>query len=119
MNKKTKRSLAYVGIIGGTAVLAMTFFIISQYEKAKYKASETVRLSSETKITTTAGEEKAWWIEVNEDFTKISKKNASAYVGTAVPAYTFSMATLVAFGLVLKHAEKVKEQEEKEVTIAK
>ena len=117
MTKKLKRTLAYVGIIGGTAVVAMTFFIISQYEKAKYKASETVRLSSETKISTTAGEEKQWWIEVNEDFTKISKKNATAYVVTSIPAYTFSMATLVAFGLVLKHAEKVKEQEDKEVAV--
>lgn len=115
MTKKSKRLLAYVGIIGGTAALAMTFYTISQFEKAKYKASETIRLSSATKMDTTAGEEKTWWTEINEDFTKISKKNANAYIGTAIPAYTFSMATLVSFGLVLKHAEKTKEQEDNEI----
>ena len=35
---KTKRLLAYAGIIGACALLALTFFTISQYEKAKYKS---------------------------------------------------------------------------------
>jgi cathepsin B len=52
---------------------------------------------------------------VYEDFVKISKQNSNFYVGTAVPAYVFSMATLVSFGLVLKHADKAKEKEEEEV----
>ena len=115
MTKKLARTLAYVGIIGGIAIAAMTFYTISQFEKAKYKASETVRLSSENKMKTTSGQELVWWTEINEDFTKISKKNSGAYIGTAIPAYTLSIGTLVAFGLVLKHAEATKEKEDNEV----
>ena len=112
-----KRLWAYIGIIGGCGVLAMTFFTISQYEKAKYKASETVRLSSESKIKTTplGSEENAFWVSVNEDFVNISNVNRGAYIGTAIPAYTLSIMTLVSFGLVLKHAEKMKEKEDNEV----
>lgn len=115
MTKKSKRLLAYIGIIGGIGVTAMTLYTIAQFNKAKYKASETIRLSSETKLSTTSGEEKQWWAEINQDFTKISKQNANAYIGTAIPAYTLSIATLVAFGLVLKHAEKTKEQEDNDL----
>ena len=115
MTKKLARTLAYVGIIGGIAIAAMTFYTVSQFEKAKYKASETVRLSSENKLKTTSGAELTWWTEVNEDFTKISKKNSTAYIATAIPAYTLSIGTLVAFGLVLKHAEATKEKEDNEV----
>ena len=120
--KKTKRLLAYVGIIGGCAVLALTFYTISQYEKAKYQASDTVRLTAESHVKKAteaqlANEESEayWWKTVFEDFTKITKQNSAAYVGTAIPAYTFSMLTLVSFGLVLKHADKAKEKEEEEV----
>ncbi len=129
LDKKKKRMLAYVGIIGGCAVLALTFFSICQFEKAKFKASETMRSSSQmsldnilnkdstalTSETSTYHDLAVFWQSVTEDFTKISAQNAGAYKGTAIPAYIFSMATLVSFGLVLKDAEKVKEQEEKEV----
>lgn len=122
LSKKTKRSLAYVGIVGGCAVLALTFFIISQYEKAKYQASVTVQLTAKRYVDKATpekieeeGSEANWWKSVYDDFTVITQKNSNAYVGTAIPAYTFSMATLVAFGLVLKHADKTKEKEEKEV----
>lgn len=129
LDKKKKRSLAYVGIVGGCAVLALTFFSICQFEKAKYKASETMRSSSQMSLdnvlnkdpnaltddTSTWHELAVFWKSVTKDFTAISQTNAGAYMGTAIPAYLFSMATLVSFGLVLKDAEKVKEQEEKEV----
>ena len=122
ISKKTKRSLAYVGIIGGCAVLALTFFTISQYEKAKYQASITVQLTAKSKMDKytederkVEGSEAQWWSLVYDDFTRITEQNSAAYVGTAIPAYAFSMATLVAFGLVLKHADKIKEKEEKEV----
>ena len=129
LDKKKKRSLAYVGIIGGCAVLALTFFSICQYEKAKYKASETMRSSSQMSLdnvlnkdadaltdeTSTWHDLAVFWRSVTDDFTNISAQNAGAYKGTAIPAYLFSMATLVAFGLVLKDAEKVKEEEEKQV----
>jgi hypothetical protein len=204
LSKKTLRTLAYTGIVGGCALLALIFFSISQYEKAKYEASVIVKLSAKASIdridkdftsrvkrvivSTKNGEdlnsilnplglknedfaklsdessddvensliklqspiyaiegddeehyntryalaapifgdhladklarrnsEANWWIIVLKDFIAETAKNSAAYVGTAIPAYTFSMATLVAFGLVLKHAEKTREKEEKEV----
>ena len=199
LSKKGKRTLVYSAIIGGCAVLALTFFSISQYEKAKYGASKMTKSSVRGHINSgmfdsvkliiddvqsgvdhsedlgkiglknedfknlnsavesdldiglikihkpidkidgenayderyaiaskffgeVLGEQIAdkdgepnWWIEVFEDFTDIHNANSTAYYATSVPAYTFSMATLVSFGLVLKHAEKTKEKEEKEV----
>lgn len=122
LTNKTKRTLAYVGIIGGCAILALTFFTISQYEKAKYQASVTVQLTAKSHVDKATEaqlenteSEAFWWKTVYDDFTAITNGNSAAYVGTAIPAYTFSMATLVAFGLVLKHAEKTKEKEEKEI----
>lgn len=122
LSKKTLRTLAYTGIVGGCALLALIFFSISQYEKAKYQASVTVQLTAKSHVDKASesqlADEKSeayWWNEVYNDFIKITNQNSAAYVGTAIPAYTFSMATLVAFGLVLKHAEKTREKEEKEV----
>ena len=127
--KKTKRTIAYVGIIGGCAVLALTFFSISQYQKAKYKASNLVMTMAQARLDKAIKADKdavtnenskyhdyaVYYDELYNHFAGVTKNNAAAYIGTAIPAYTFSMATLVAFGLVLKHAEKTKEKEEKEV----
>ena len=60
-----------------------------------------------------------WWNDVYNDFVKETDKNSRWYVGTAVPAYLFSMASLVAFGLVLKHAESAKEKEDEEAVLRK
>ena len=129
--KKHKRLLAYAGILGGLAVLALTFFTVSQFEKAKYQASVNVKLMCENKYDQLIKEdsealtnehskyhEAAWyWKDNLEDFKKITENNSNAYVGTAIPAYLFSMSTLVAFGLILKHAEKAKEQEDEEAVL--
>ena len=134
LDKKKKRSLAYVGIIGGCAVLALVLFSICQYEKAKYKASDVMRTTCKTSYDNLKNKDISYldpttdaaiiaqhndlvefWRQATIDFTVISQRNAGAYMATAIPAYVFSMATLVSFGLVLKDAEKVKEQEEKEV----
>ncbi len=117
MNKKTIRKIIYCSIVGGCAIFSLMFFSISQYEKAKYKASEQVRLSSESKLNnlTQGTELYTYWASINEDFIKISSDNRNAYIGTAIPAYTLSILTLVSFGLVLKDAEKQKEKEDNEV----
>ena len=132
--KKTKRLLAYVGIIGGCAVLAMTFFTISQYEKAKYQASYNTQLMCQNRLNKILDADKTaledtntsafhdaavWWNKVNEDFKVITKNNSAAYKGTAIPAYILSMGALVSFGLVLKHAEKAKEKEDEEAVVRK
>ena len=129
LDKKKQRLLVYGGIIGGLAVLSLTFFTISQYEKAKYQASDGVRLVCKNKLDALLAKDSnaltdstskyydaaIYWSENYEDFVNITKKNSISYKATAIPAYAFSMGTLVAFGLILKHAEKMKEAEEKEV----
>ena len=132
--KKTKRLLAYVGIIGGCAVLAMTFFTVSQFEKAKYQASVNTKLMCKNRLdkildadktaldennTSAFHDAAVWWNDVYNDFVKETDKHSRWYVGTAVPAYLFSMASLVAFGLVLKHAESAKEKEDEEAVLRK
>ena len=131
LQKKHKRLLAYTGILGGLAVLALTFFTISQFEKAKYQASVSVQLMCQTKLDgalandASALEDESsiyhdvamYWKENVETFEGITKNNSAAYVGTAVPAYLFSMSTLVAFGLILKHAEGAKEKEDEEAVL--
>ena len=142
LHKKHKRLLAYVGILGGAAVLALTFFSISQFEKAKYSASVSVQLMASGKLNqlkeayreeqniergeVVTDEEflsntkskyhdaAVSWNDIYEHFTKVTIVNSGAYKGTAIPAYIFSMSTLVAFGLILKHAEKAKEKEDEE-----
>ena len=131
LQKKHKRLLAYVGILGGLAVLALTFFTISQYEKAKYQASISVQLVCKNKRdaildkdamaiedeTNKYHEMAMYWEENYQTFDEITKKNSIAYKGTAIPAYAFSLSTLVAFGLILKHAEQAKEKEDEEAVL--
>ena len=142
IQKKTKRLMAYTAILGGAAVLALTFFAISQYQKAKYSASVSIQLMSvgkynqlkeaykeemglergtEVDDVTFLNDENSvfheaanYWYDLYEHFTVVTKANSAAYKGTAIPAYLFSMSTLVAFGLILKHAEKAKEKEDEE-----
>ena len=142
IQKKHKRLLAYTAILGGAAALALTFFTISQYEKAKYSASVSVQLMAVGKYnqlkeaykeemgvergvevtdeeflndeTSMFNEAAKYWNNIYEHFSYVTKVNSAAYKGTAIPAYIFSMTTLVAFGLILKHAEKAKEKEDEE-----
>ena len=131
--KKTKRLLAYVGILGGCAVLAMTLFTVSQFEKAKYQASVNTRTMIKNRLDKVVDQDEnaltddsspyyplaTWYQEVYNDFVNEVNKNSAAYKGTAIPAYLLSMGTLVSFGLILKHAEKAKEKEDKEAVLKK
>ena len=129
IQKKTKRLMAYTAILGGCAVLALGLFTISQFEKAKYQASISNQLMADNKYTELIkADENAltdesskyhdaavYWDEVLTYFINETDANSAKYKGTAIPAYVLSMATLVAFGLILKHAEKAKEKEDEEV----
>lgn len=137
LQKKHLRLLAYAGILGGCAVLSLTFFTISQFQKAKYQASDSVRLmckgkydqlkdaykednptSELTVLSDTTSKYNPAALYWNDNYTWFSKEtdmNSAAYIGTAIPAYLFSMSTLVAFGLILKHAEQAKEKEDEQV----
>ena len=131
LQKKHKRLLAYVGILGGLAVLALTFFTISQFEKAKYQASVSMQLVCKNKLdaaidkdpdakeneSSSYHEIAMYWQENYDEFAKITKTNSAKYKGTAIPAYLLSMSTLVAFGLILKHAETAKEKEDEEAVL--
>ena len=128
LHKKHKRLLAYAGILGGCAILALSFFTLSQFEKAKYQASISNQLVAKNKLdqlveadkealtdTTSKYHDAAvYWDEINTFFINETEANSAKYKGTAIPAYLFSMSTLVAFGLILKHAEQAKEKEDEE-----
>ena len=131
LQKKHKRLLAYVGILGGLAVLALTFFTISQFENAKYQASISMQLVCKNKLdaaldkdpnaeeneSSSYHEVAMYWRENYDEFVKITNNNSVAYKSTAIPAYLLSMSTLVAFGLILKHAETAKEKEDEEAVL--
>ena len=131
LQKKHKRLLAYVGILGGLAVLALTFFTISQFEKAKYQASVSMQLVCKNKLDAIIDKDPnakdsedrplypmaIYWQEYYDEFSRITKENSAKYKGTAIPAYLLSMSTLVAFGLILKHAEQAKEKEDEEAVL--
>lgn len=126
--KKHKRLLAYAGILGGCALLALTFFSISQFEKAKYQASISTQLVAKTRYDKIIDADKdaltdetskyhdaaVYWDEIYQYFIDETNANSAKYKGTAIPAYVLSMATLVSFGLILKHAETAKEKEDEE-----
>ena len=128
IQKKTKRLLAYTAILGGCAVLALSLFTVSQFEKAKYQASISTQLvakgkydkiidadsSALTDETSKYHDAAVYWDEINTYFINETEANSAKYKGTAIPAYLFSMSTLVAFGLILKHAEQAKEKEDEE-----
>ena len=131
VQKKTKRLLSYVAILGAAAVLALTFFTVSQFEKAKCQASISIQLYSKGKLdelidadssaleneTSKYHNAAVYWDSIYTDFTTKTNNNSAAYKGTAIPAYIFSMSTLVAFGLILKHAEKATEKEDEEAVL--
>lgn len=118
--KRKKNTLAYVGIVGGLAILALTFFSISQYEKAKYKSSAVVLTGAESQLKILANAEQnelnldkmVWYSDIAEHFKEVNARDARAYQGTAIPAYLFSTLALISFGLCLKHADKIKEKED-------
>ena len=117
-----KRLALYALIVGGLAILGLVFFGISQYEKAKYKSSSIVLTGATSQISLLQNEEKTklvkdkleWYQDIEDHFKVVNKKNANAYKGTALPAYFFTTGALVAFGLCLKHEDKVKEKEEED-----
>lgn len=131
--KKHKRLLAYTLILGGCAVLAITFFTVSQYEKAKYHASVSMELVSKNRLDRLIKKDEnaltdetskyhaaaEYWNEIYEHFEYVTSVNSAAYKGTAIPAYVFSISTLVAFGLILKHAEKAKDKEDEEEVLGR
>ncbi len=144
-NKGKARIIAYAAIIGGLAVASISLFTLSQFEKVKYGESNAILSQSRSRLKksqkvynsyvealndpTVLPEERdelvtnleiaeanvTYWTEVLSDFEKETNANAIKYFASGIPAYVLSMSTLVSVGLVLMHAEKVKEKEEKEV----
>ena len=133
-----KRLLIYGAIIGGCAIIAITFFVISQYSRAKYVSSkaqlqgaskELLKLDEEEEkvnASTTMSDidktvelrviadKRSWYKGIEDYFQVENDKNAKAYKGMSIPAYSFSLLALVSFGFCLKFEDKAKEKEENE-----
>ena len=121
-----KRALAYIGIVGGLAVLTLGLFTVSQFAKAKLAASKTVLSGAKAEMKTMTDAEPncltdesamyhdraLFYNDIVVEFTKVVDENTAFYTGTAIPAYTLSILTLTSFGLVLKDADKQKELED-------
>ena len=118
-SKKTLRMAAYVGIIGGFALSGVICFAVSQYQRAKYSSSSVVLTGAKSQLMIIGDQtdaesldKKEWYGDIAEHFETINNDNANLYKATAIPAYILTTFALVAFGLCLKHADKVKEKEE-------
>lgn len=130
MKKSTIRLIAYATVIGGLGLSSVICFNNAQYNKAKYKASKAIVEDAVSKLQalyttnpdalTNTSDERAhdkalWYNDIYETFYVINEQNKFAYVSNAIPAYTLSTLTLVAFGLILKVEEKAKEREDNAV----
>lgn len=120
--KKSKRKWAYIGIVGGMIIATFILFTTANFFKAKLKSSESQVMASQNILDTVGWDaindeesiyhDKAqWYYDIYLHFTYVSKSNSTAYIVSSVFAYSFSILTLVSFGLVLKDADKQKEKE--------
>ncbi len=128
--------IIYVSIVGGCGVLAMLFFNVAQYVKAKLDSSD-VQLMASRSVLSSIGvsfNETGEIVKNKEDalndqtsvyhdkaiyygatynhYMKVSRKHLGEYTGFSITAYTLSILTLVSFGLVLKHSDARKEKED-------
>ena len=119
--KKSKKFLfIYIGVVGLLSLGSLAFFTFSQYFKANANESKTIMDNSATmlksleikKKTEAIEDEIAYYQDLNTTFTYVYTKSTNLYKATAIPAYTFSMLTLVGFGVCLMHADKRKEKED-------
>lgn len=121
--KKVIRLVIYAVSILGLALAGIIFFGVSQYQKAKYAASSVVLTGAQSQLKMAEAEDpnspatidkKEWYGDIADHFEVINTNNANAYKYTAIPAYILTTLSLVACGLCLKHADHVKDKEEKE-----
>ena len=125
--EKVKRNkiykLAYIGIVGGCGLIAMTLFASAQYTKAKLDSSD-VQVMAASNILSTYGDEvlqddqnvyydrALYFQDQLNHYQKVSRMHLTQYTVLSIYAYTMSILTLVSFGLVLKHSDARKEKED-------
>lgn len=122
INKKKIYMASYVTLVGGLALAGVICFSYAQYNKAKHTSSQVVLTGAQSKIKLLEAQEQdeatldelAWYQDIADYFTVVNNDNANAYKKAALPAYLLTTASLVAFGLCLKHADIVKAKEEKD-----
>lgn len=122
-----KRALAYIGIVGGLAVVSLSLFTISQYNKVVLSEAKTGLAGAKKEMDTMLADEPdaltnelatyhdraLWYNDIQNFFQKEVDDYSIKYTLTSVPAYIGTILTLVSFGLVLKDADKQKEIEDK------
>lgn len=128
--------IIYASIVGGCGLLAMLFFNIAQYTKAKLDSSD-IQVMASRSVLSSIGVSFTDQGEIVEDKTDplhdatsvyhdkaiyfgaaynhyhaVSKRHLGQYTGLSITAYSLSILTLVSFGLVLKHSDARKEKED-------
>lgn len=122
INKKKIYMASYVTLVGGLALAGVICFSYAQYQKAKHTSSQVALTGAESKLKLLEVQEKTegvidqieWYQDIADHFTVVNDENANAYKNAALPAYILTTASLVAFGLCLKHADLVRAKEEKD-----
>ena len=115
--------IIYIAVVGGLGILALVFFILAQYTKAKLDSADIQVMAAKNVLDILPGDalkdptsvyhDKALWFNwIYETFSEISSNHLRAYTGLSITAYTLSILTLVSFGLVLKHSDARKEKED-------
>lgn len=121
-----KRTLAYIGIVGGLAVVSLGLFTWSQYNKAVLSEAKTGLAGATKEMENMLAEEEdcltnplatyndraLWYNDVKNFYQGEVDSYSIKYTLTSVPAYVGTILTLVSFGLVLKDADKQKEKED-------
>ena len=112
MNKKV-RTLLYVLVVGGLMAAAIILFFVTKELRTEYKANEVQLIT----LMNSLGE----GYESNAEYISLKARNDEifgSYQLCATLAYIITILDLVAFGVCLHIADKLKEKEEKEVESA-
>ena len=115
--------IIYASIVGGCGLLAMTFFGVAQYTKAKLDSSDIQVMAASnvlnvlgkdaiTDQTSVYHDKAIYFNDQYQHYKKVSERHLAAYTTLSITAYTLSILTLVSFGLVLKHSDARKEKED-------
>ena len=116
--------IIYASIVGFFAVASLSLFAVAQYTKAKLNSAD-IQVMAAKNVLSALGpdaledeysdyhDKALYFNDQYEHFSELSAKHMKQYTALSITAYSLSIMTLVSFGLVLKHSDKRKEQEDK------
>ena len=116
--------IIYASIVGFFAVCSLSLFAVAQYTKAKLNSAD-IQVMAAKNVLAALGpdaltdpdsiyhDKAEYFNDTYEHYSAVSHRHLQQYTVLSITAYSLSIMTLVSFGLVLKHSDKRKEQEDK------